>query len=106
MRPLFHLTFCTHIKSNFYILNASAYTISLPPTHSLSWMTTPCQLSTTTYSIYLQLTSTYGRHLFHLQPKYVLCCGDKDPHSAHIFIYFKISESYFYWLLYFISCMT
>jgi hypothetical protein len=33
------------------------------------------------YSIYLQLPSTYGGHLLHLQPEDAPHHGDRDPHN-------------------------
>jgi hypothetical protein len=45
----------------------------LAPTQPLSWRITPCQLSTTTCSIYSQLPSISGRVLFHPQPLDMPC---------------------------------
>jgi hypothetical protein len=48
------------------------------PTHN--WRTTPCRLSAAAYSIYSQLTSIAGGHLFHPQPKDAPCCSEKETH--------------------------
>jgi hypothetical protein len=48
-----------------------------PPQHP-NWQTTPCQLSATAYSMYLQLPFMSGDHLLHPHLKDVPCCGDRD----------------------------
>jgi len=44
-----------------------------------SWMTTPCRLSATAYSIHSQLPSTCGGRLIHPQHKNASCRDDRDP---------------------------
>jgi hypothetical protein len=52
----------------------------LPHAQPPSWRTTPCRLSATAYSIYLQLSSISGGLLLHPQPpEDVPCSGDKGP---------------------------
>jgi hypothetical protein len=51
----------------------------LAPRPTPSWRTTPCRLSATAYSIYLQLPSISGGRLLHPQPEDAPCRGDKGP---------------------------
>jgi hypothetical protein len=50
-----------------------------PTPNPQSWRITPCRLSATAYSIYLQLPSISGGHLLHLQPEDTPCHSDKGP---------------------------
>jgi hypothetical protein len=64
-----------------------------------SWRTTPCQLSATAYSIYLQLPSKTGGCLLHPQPEDAPCRVDRDPlnmglHTLH-YVNAEISVNYF-----------
>jgi hypothetical protein len=63
-----------------------------------SWRTTLCWLSTTAYSIYLQLPSISGGHLLHLQPEDAPCHGDKGPtkHGIHYTVH-TILRRYILW---------
>jgi hypothetical protein len=62
-----------------FVISLFSTVRSYPHAKPLSWRTTPCRLSATAYSIYLQLPSISGAHLLHPHPEDVLCCGDKGP---------------------------
>jgi hypothetical protein len=67
--PLWHF-----ITSLFFIVRSCQHHAQPP-----SWRTTPCRLSATAYSIYLQPPSISGGCLLHPQPEDMPCRGDKWP---------------------------